>query len=97
MPAVAIASVSSVAFQSRARKSGAVDGGRKPARKLPITCRLPLANSCHGLNSASQSSGQRTTTAATSTVARVRAAGSRSGIGAVAVAPAATLIGSRDA
>ena len=61
MPAVAIASVSSVAFQSRARKSGAVAGGRKPARKFAITCRLPPSKSCHGLNSASTSSGQRTT------------------------------------
>src|SRR6185295_20055591 len=40
IPAVAIATVSSVAFASNARKSGAVDGGRKPPTKFAITSRL---------------------------------------------------------
>ena len=93
IPAVAIASVSSVAFASRARNSGASDGGKKPARKLAITRALSPVNSCAGRNSARTSSGQRTTAAATSAATRAGAAGSRSRGGAVIVAVDA-LIGS---
>src|SRR5450755_1054749 len=79
MPAVAMASVSSVALPRSARKSGDVAGGTKPARKVAITCRLPAPKSCQGWNSASASSGHNTTTATTSIVSRPRRAGSGKG------------------
>src|ERR1019366_1196385 len=91
MPAVAMASVSSVALLSRARKSAAVDGGKKPARKFAITCRLSLPKSAHGWNSASASSGHRTTRPSTSAVSRPRAAGSRAATVVVARGWAAVL------
>src|SRR5207247_10520946 len=59
MPAVAIASVSSVAFSSRPRKSLDVAGGTKPARKLAITRALPASNKTQGLKIGRASSRER--------------------------------------
>ncbi|MCY1503861.1 hypothetical protein D9M68_380040 [compost metagenome] len=64
VPAVAMARVSSVALASSARKAGELSGGKKPARKPPMTARLPLPNSAQGLNSESASTGHATASAA---------------------------------
>src|SRR5664280_144733 len=93
MPAVAIARVSSVALPSKARNPGSADGGKKPARKFPITSRLSLPNSSHGWNWASASSGQRMTRPSASAVSRPRVAGSRGDLAVAANSGAAALIG----
>ena len=74
MPAVAMASVSSVARARKPRNSCPRSGGRKAARKLPVVFRFCASKIAAGLNSATVNSGQSTTRASSSAVARPRAA-----------------------
>ncbi len=76
MPAVAMARVSSVACQSRARKSPPCSGGQKAETKLPMVSALLPSNSTPMSSSLNRRPGQSSATASSVSSRREVAAGS---------------------